>query len=89
MDSDAVAMKPGKVEVLSLRKMNFLLFAFDAPPPVKAPYNRVITSEMVKNRSIVKYGAVTNWTAHGCIAVVRNDDGLEGAFWHDELELVP
>lgn len=88
MNTDTVAMKPNKVEVFSLRKTNFLFFTFDNPPPVKPPYSRVITSEMVKNRTGVKCGAVVNWTDHGRIAVVRSNEGVEGAFWHDELKLL-
>jgi hypothetical protein len=86
IDSGRIAMSPQNVVVEYLQSKPFLLFfRKDSPPPVIAPFNTTITKDMIKNRPQVSDGKVVSWTDHGRIAVVRQTDGKEAAFWCHEL----
>jgi len=86
IDSGRIAMSPRNVAVEYLQSKPFLVFfRKDSPPPVIAPFNSTITKDMIKNRSKVFRGDVVSWTDHGRIAVVRQADGKEAAFWCHEL----
>jgi hypothetical protein len=90
IDSDEIAMMPNSVEVEKLStKPAFIFFQKENPPPVRAPFNSTINVEMIKNRKVVKSGSVVGWTDHGRIAVVKQKDGLEAAFWCYELKTKP
>jgi hypothetical protein len=87
IDSGEISMMPSSVEVdyLSIKSF-FIIFKIDNPPPVKAPFNSTINNNMIKNRKLVNSGSVVGWTDHGRIAVVKQSDGLEAAFWCYELK---
>ncbi len=89
IDSGRIAMSPQKVKVSYLATKPFLFFfRISSPPPITPLFRSCISDVMISNRNKVHSGAVVDWTDHGRIAIVQQEDGLKAAFWCHELDEV-